>query len=399
MVMKYILIRKNVKEHEMYLGSVFQAELKEVFGNLSKNTFELESAGKTYTLNYKFSNKQNNIYHLYIEFHASPAIEAEVLNEVSKKLNRSGIRKKHNLIVAFDEVSEYYCGKISPKFGKSERLLRELIFLIMVKTFGAEWGKKTIAKEILDNVKASAKGMNEAQIIETALYEMTIAQLEDYLFKPYSELDKNPELEEEFNKVDINQLTEEERLDWLKIMQKRSLWDEYFIGYDLGMGNIQKDLETIRKYRNKVAHNKNFSKEDFDYCRKILNEFNSTLSYAINNIEERDFEKTDWNVLYKSVTSMISRMMGMISEEIQESLNELSKSMTGSITEMAKSVNNSLDQLFPASTQNVLRQMQEKNDEIVKQLGQSCLKLAQQSIPKLSENSDGGETDKESEEE
>ena len=93
MVMKYILIRKNVKEHEMYLGSVFQAELKEVFGNLSKNTFELESAGKTYTLNYKFSNKQNNIYHLYIEFHASPAIEAEVLNEVSKKLNRSGIRK------------------------------------------------------------------------------------------------------------------------------------------------------------------------------------------------------------------------------------------------------------------------------------------------------------------
>ena len=228
---------------------------------------------------------------------------------------------------------------------------------------------------------------------------MTIAQLEDYLFKPYSELEKNPELEEEFNKVDINQLTEEEGLNWLKIMQKRSLWDEYFIGYDLGMGNIQKDLETIRKYRNKVAHNKNFSKEDFDYCRKILNEFNSTLSYAINNIEERDFAKTDWNVLYKSVTSMISRMMGMISEEIQESLNELSKSMTGSITEMAKSVNNSLDQLFPASTQNVLRQMQEKNDEIVKQLGQSCLKLAQQSIPKLSENSDGGETDKESEEE
>ena len=36
MVMKYILIRKNVKENEMYLSSVFQAELKEVFGNLSK---------------------------------------------------------------------------------------------------------------------------------------------------------------------------------------------------------------------------------------------------------------------------------------------------------------------------------------------------------------------------
>ena len=153
MIMKYIMIRKNVKENEMYLSSVFSAELGEVFSNLTKNTFELDFEGKTYTLNYKFSNKKNNVYNLHIEFHASPAIEAEILNEVNKKLNRAEIRKKYNLIVAYDEASEYYCGKINLKFGKSERLLRELIFLIMVKTFGAEWGKKTIAKEILDNVK------------------------------------------------------------------------------------------------------------------------------------------------------------------------------------------------------------------------------------------------------
>lgn len=121
------------------------------------------------------------------------------------------------MIVAYNEVSEYYCGKISPKFGKSERLLRELIFLIMIKTFGAKWGKKTIAKEILDDVKVSVGGMSDTQVIETALYEMTISQLEDYLFKPYSELEKNPDLEEEFNKVDIYQLTEEERKQGVKV--------------------------------------------------------------------------------------------------------------------------------------------------------------------------------------
>lgn len=118
MVMKYILIRKNVKQNEMYLSSVFEGELGEVFSNLSNNTFELELTGKIYVLDYRFSNKQNNVYHLHIEFHASPAIEADVLNEVSKKLNSSEIRKKHNLIVAYDEVSDYYCGKISSKFGK-----------------------------------------------------------------------------------------------------------------------------------------------------------------------------------------------------------------------------------------------------------------------------------------
>lgn len=133
MIMKYILIRKNVKENTMYLSSVFRSELGDIFSNLSKDSFELDLEGNTYTLNYRFSNKKNDVYHLYIEFQTSPAKEAEVLNEVNKKLNGPDIKKNFNLIVAYDEVSEYYCGKISQKFGKSERLLRELIFLIMIK--------------------------------------------------------------------------------------------------------------------------------------------------------------------------------------------------------------------------------------------------------------------------
>ncbi len=393
MIMKYILIRKNVKENEMYLSSVFRSELGEIFNNLSKNSFELDIEENTYTLNYRFSNKKNDIYHLYIEFHASPAKEAEVLNEVNKKLNGPDIKKKFNLIVAYDEVSEYYCGKISQKFGKSERLLRELIFLIMIKTFGAEWGKKTIAKEMLNNVKASAGGLNEAQIIETVLYEMTIAQLEDYLFKPYSGLEKNPELEEEFNKVDISELSETEKTNWLKIVQKRSLWDDYFVDYGLDIENMKQDLENIRKYRNKVAHNKKFSKEDYDYSRKLLNSFNKTLSSAISNIEERDFAHTDWRVSYKNTVNMISNMINIISEEMQESLDALSKSMAGCMEEMIKSVNVSLKQMIPMPTQNIFKQIQENNEEMTKQISQSFRYIAQQSMPQMVEKNDNGVDD------
>ena len=73
MTMKYILIRKNVEENTMYLSSVFFSALGKIFSNLSKDTFELDLEGNTYILNYRFSNKQNNVYRLYIEFHASPA--------------------------------------------------------------------------------------------------------------------------------------------------------------------------------------------------------------------------------------------------------------------------------------------------------------------------------------
>lgn len=388
MTMKYILIRKNVEENTMYLSSVFLSALGKIFSNLSKDTFEFDLEGNTYILNYRFSNKQNNVYRLYIEFHASPAKEAEVLNEVNKKLNGPEIKKDYNLIVAYDEVSEYYCGKISEKFGKSERLLRELIFLIMIKTFGAEWGKKTIAKEMLDKVKESAGGLNEAQIVETVLYEMTIAQLEDYLFKPYSGLEKNPELEEEFNKVDIDELSEIEKANWLKIMQKRSLWEDYFVDYGLDMESMQQNLETIRKYRNKVAHNKKFSKEDYDYSREVLNGFNKTLSAAISDIEERDFAKTDWRVSYKNMVNTISSMMSIISEEMQESLNELSKGMTECMTEMIKSVNDSLKQMIPTSTQNAIKQIQETHEEMVKQFGQSLKYISQQSKPRMLEKND-----------
>lgn len=384
MVMKYILIRKNVKENTMYLSSVFRSELGKIFSNLSKDAFELDLEGNTYTLNYRFSNKKNDVYHLYIEFEASPAKEAEVLNEVNKKLNGPDIKKKFNLIVAYDEVSEYYCGKINQKFGISERLLRELIFLIMIKTFGAEWSKKTIAKEMLDKIKESAGGLNEAQIIETVLYEMTIAQLEDYLFKPYSGFEKNPELEGEFNKVDINELSEIEKTNWLKIMQKRSLWGDYFVDCGLDIEDMQKNLDIIRKYRNKVAHNKKFSKEDYDYIRKILNGFNKTLSSAISDIEERDFAKTDWRVSYKNIISMIN----IINEEMQESLNELSKSMTGCMEEMIKSMNDSLKQMIPIPMQNFFEQIQDNSEAMAKQLSQNLSNLTQQSMPQLVEKND-----------
>ena len=54
MVMKYILIRKNVKENTMYLSSVFRSELGDIFSNLSKDAFEIDLEGNTYTLNYRF---------------------------------------------------------------------------------------------------------------------------------------------------------------------------------------------------------------------------------------------------------------------------------------------------------------------------------------------------------
>ncbi len=196
---------------------------------------------------------------------------------------------------------------------------------------------------------------------------------------------KSPELEEEFNKVDINELSEIEKTNWLKIMQKRSLWDDYFVDYGLDIENMQQDLENIRKYRNKVAHNKKFSKEDYDYSREFLNSFNNTLSSAIREIEKRDFAQTDWRVSYKNTVNMISSMMNIISEEMQENLDELSKSMAGCMKEMIKSVNDSLKQMIPMSTQNVFKQIQEAHEEMTKQLSQSFRYITQQSMPKLVE--------------
>ena len=68
-------------------------------------------------------------------------------------------------------------------FGEFERRLRELLYLVVIKTYGEDWFEETFEKELSDDVK-SRLGANKKQIIESALEELTYEQLIRYIFEP-----------------------------------------------------------------------------------------------------------------------------------------------------------------------------------------------------------------------
>lgn len=375
MIVKYILIKKDYSTDKME-GNIFQEKFQDVFQNISKDSFEVSLDGSVYAVKYVFSNIQGNICYLHTEFNMSPEKEAEVLSEVGRRLNDSKSRKEFYVAAAYDGVSEYYCEKISGTFSRCERLVRELILIIMVKIFGAEWVKKSIIQKTRDKIKENTGGASDSNLIESVLEEMTISQLEDYLFEPHSGLECNPKLEEEFSKLDIGEMSDQQKEEWLSFFQKTPLWDDYFVKYNLGITDIKHDLATMRKYRNKVAHNKKFTKEDCEFCEEFLGNFIQTLETAIINIEERDFEQEDRRIVLKTLAGARTEILPKINLENHQEFMQTMKNISIQIKDKTEGVEDTLkkfDFQVQDSTMEALRQLSRNCDNAVRSINTEVL--------------------------
>ena len=387
MIVKYILIKKDNSKDKM-TGNVFQEKFQDVFQNISKDSFEVSLDGSVYAVKYVFSNIEGNICYLHTEFNMSPEKEAEVLSEVGTKLKVSKSKKEFYVAAAYDGMSEYYCEKISGTFSRCERLVRELILTIMVKIFGAEWVKKSIIQTTRDEIKKNAGGANDSYLIESVLEEMTISQMEDYLFKPHSGLECNPKLEEEFCKLDIGEMSDQQKEEWLVFFQKTPLWDDYFVKYNLGITDMKHDLATMRKYRNKVAHNKKFTKEDCKFCEEFLESFIQTLETAIINIEERDFEQEDRRIVLKTLTGARAEILPKINlEDYQEFMQtmenisiQIKDKMAGVEDTLKKfdfQVQDSIMESFEQLNRNCDNAVRSINTEVLDQITRTSRSIAQ----------------------
>ena len=95
------------------------------------------------------------------------------------KLIRGEHRKNWNIVISYDEVSQLYCCKLMPLFGKFERKTRELVYITIIKIFGVDWYEKSFEKGLQDDLKS--RGKNTTQLIEGALNELTYEQLNQAL--------------------------------------------------------------------------------------------------------------------------------------------------------------------------------------------------------------------------
>lgn len=204
MQVKYIFLRKNNGTHEENNKEVSILSLKQIFdiifSNVTKDSFEIEIDNTIHKINYKSSKLHNgNTYYLKLIVEGTRFYCARILNEVNMALIKGTHRKDYNIILSFDGISLYYCDEIYPKFNLFERKIRELIFGILIKAFGVNWYNATISSDLKIEMEKQTKGMKQSDLIEKALYEMTIFQLETYLFTPYREVNVIDVIDNELN--------------------------------------------------------------------------------------------------------------------------------------------------------------------------------------------------------
>lgn len=304
---QYIFIKKpNATIDVKNSQKLFQSIFNEIFQNTTFDTFEINCDNMVETISYKSSTSNPDMYYLVLSHEGTPAKNAMLLNLANKILISGKHRKDFYIINSYDESSEYYCEKLAPRFGKFERLMRAFIYTSLTKSLGFKWFEVSFTDEVKNSLKEKGN-ISETDLIERGLYEMTFAQLYDFLFKEFSYCSTESVIYEQLLTQDLNSMDKTELIDIINQCQKENLWNRFFINnteFDL-----KEPLYNMREYRNKVAHNKFITTTEYNSCTSNLRKINTALTNAINQLDKDIYTEKH---LFDTVMSFSALFAGLL---------------------------------------------------------------------------------------
>ena len=263
------------------------------------------------------------------------------LEHIQNTILSSGVREIYIEIISFDAVSEYYCNKIYPKLNNLERNLRRLLFNSYIVNFGREYYKATVDEDLQRKIKgvvnidskktdkeriktdyhvANGKEVEEVMRLQRFFYSLEYIDIQKLLFTPnWTKADECAKAEFLEKNPNLSTLSDEELRNAFAQYIPRSDWDRFFSN-KIDIHNIQEMIESIREYRNSVAHFKFFYKDDYDECNVLVNRLNKAIVKAIKMTEDEDFVKKNTEILSATLTGFF--------EEFSASMNSLAKKIT-----------------------------------------------------------------------
>lgn len=250
------------------------------------------------------------------------------LELIQNTLHESGIQSEYIMIVSYDAISEYYCSKIYPMLNKLERNLRKLLFNIYIVNFEKEYYRATISEELQNKANGviRARGnstQKEIIRLQEFFYSFEFNDIQKMLFTPsWTEYDIRAKDEFLSHNGDLSQLSDEElRTAFLKLTPK-SDWERFFNDKITGV-DFESLFESIRKYRNAIAHCKFFYNESYCECYYAIMQLNKAILGAIKETEKKEFAKKNSEALSKAFQRFqddIKQQMESIKEAISKNL-------------------------------------------------------------------------------
>lgn len=284
--MSYIFIEKQ--KHE---SKTMREILLEIIDNTVETRDDEFLKVDNVDASYRIIQKKNS-KRCFLEMTSKERVTRSIpaLQKIDKALFTSNQQRYYHSIRDYDGISENFCKKLYPKYAEFERKLRSLVLFILTKAYGSNWRTETVSEEMLSVLQEKAHG--NVSLNET-LENMDLVTLEKYLFEQ-RHVDYPNIINEQLSPKCLEKLKKEEICAIIEKMRPTSLWERHFEKFG-SQESWMKKIDDVHSTRNKVAHQKTISVEEFTTINKKLNSVNRDLTNAIEGIREENF--TEYGVV------------------------------------------------------------------------------------------------------
>ncbi|EKF2152531.1 hypothetical protein OYO71_000083 [Escherichia coli] len=197
--------------------------------------------------------------------------------------------------ILWDDIGRYYAHKSYPIINDVENVMRKLISKFMLINVGMAWSKEAIHPDLVKKIEK----FEEDDVYLNDLYKLDFINLSEVLFQKKRDITLD-ELDRILIKTNFD---ESDKNKILKYVPK-SNWEKYFSTLlEENSQHLERKWERLYKLRNKVAHNRFLTKQDFCEIRSLSNQVKEILNGAINKLGEIDLDEEDRNQIIYSYQS------------------------------------------------------------------------------------------------
>jgi Holliday junction resolvase-like predicted endonuclease len=177
----------------------------------------------------------------------------------------------------------------------------------MLITVGMDWSKDAINPELFKKIE----NFEDEEPYLNDLYKLDFIHLSQVLFEKKRDISL-----EELDRLLAKTKFEEEDKDKILKYVPRSNWEKYFSGLiEEKDRNLEKKWELLYKLRNKVAHNRNVKKNEFEQIKGLANDIKEVIGKANAKLGEIDLNEEDRELIIYSYQSDSPAAIGFLSEK------------------------------------------------------------------------------------
>lgn len=248
----------------------------------------------------KVKDKDERFFLLVLECSNSSSVDdfSELCERVKSIVER--IFPGHTAInTLWDGVGSVYAERSYPVINEVENLMRRLIAKFMLINVGMNWSKDAMNAELFKKIE----NYEDEEVYLNDLHKLDFINLKQVLFDKKRDIS----LEDLDRTLSKDELTPED-LDKIKKFLPKSNWEKYFSSLlNVKDRDLEKKWELLYKLRNKVAHNRNVKKDEFDKILGLANDIKQIIQKATEKLGEIRLDDEDRELILHSYQSESSK--------------------------------------------------------------------------------------------